>query len=179
MIFPNIVHIGPFICLYQSIGDVIVENVDKEFDNSIEEKISNDDGIVVIGEGVELEGRINDAKDTNIAGNYNGSIVSENILVSKQGQLKGDIKTQDITIDGRFTGDLKADNNLTINNSGKVKGNFEYSTLEVRFGATIEGMVKHTGSMSSFVQSDQSGPINGEENLSNTQSLNDQEEDIT
>ena len=120
MIFPNIVHIGPFICLYQSIGDVIVENVDKEFDNSIEEKISNDDGIVVIGEGVELEGRINDAKDTNIAGNYNGSIVSENILVSKQGQLKGDIKTQDITIDGRFTGDLKADNNLTINNSGKV-----------------------------------------------------------
>jgi cytoskeletal protein CcmA (bactofilin family) len=123
-------------------------------ENGIESNLdlisSNDQGIVVVGEGVALEGKIDNAKDTNISGQYSGSISSDSLHISKGGKLKGDIKTQDIIIDGNFSGDIRAEKTLLVNSSGKIKGNFEYSNLEVKFGAVIEGMIKHSGSLSSF-----------------------------
>ena len=111
---------------------------------------ANDNGCILVGEGVTLEGRIANAKDTNISGTYNGSVNSDSLYISKKGNLTGDIKTQDITIDGKFTGDIRTENSLVVNSTALAKGNFEYSTLEVKFGATIEGMVKHSGALSSF-----------------------------
>ena len=59
-----------------------------------------------------------------------------------------------MTINGKFTGDIRTENSLVVNSTALAKGNFEYSTLEVKFGATIEGMVKHSGSLSTFTPSE-------------------------
>ena len=124
--------------------------MENEIESNLDLISSNDQGIVVFGEGVALEGKIDNAKDTNISGQYSGSISSDSLHISKGGKLKGDIKTQDIIIDGNFSGDIRAEKTLLVNSSGKIKGNFEYSNLEVKFGAVIEGMIKHSGSLSSF-----------------------------
>lgn len=124
--------------------------MENETESNLDLISSNDQGIVVFGEGVALEGKIDNAKDTNISGQYSGSISSDSLHISKGGKLKGDIKTQDIIIDGNFSGDIRAEKTLLVNSSGKIKGNFEYSNLEVKFGAVIEGMIKHSGSLSSF-----------------------------
>ncbi len=124
--------------------------LDHNSDNEVNSPISNDNGSILVGEGVLLEGRIVNAKDTNISGTYNGSVSSDSLYISKNGNLTGDIKTHDMTISGKFTGDIRTENSLVVNSTASVKGNFEYSTIEVKFGATIEGMVKHSGSLSSF-----------------------------
>ena len=124
--------------------------MENETESNLDLISSNDQGIVVVGEGVALEGKIDNAKDTNISGKYSGSISSDSLHISKGGKLKGDIKTLDIIIDGNFSGDIRAEKTLLVNSSGKIKGNLEYSSLEVKFGAVIEGMIKHSGSLSSF-----------------------------
>ena len=128
----------------------IVIKMENEMETNLDLISSNDQGTVVVGEGVVLEGKIDNAKDTNISGQYSGSISSDSLHISKGGKLKGDIKTLDIIIDGNFSGDIRAEKTLLVNSSGKIKGNLEYSSLEVKFGAVIEGMIKHSGSLSSF-----------------------------
>ena len=127
---------------------------DHNSDDEVNSPVSNDSGSILVGEGVLLEGRIVNAKDTNISGTYNGSVSSDSLYISKNGNLTGDIKTHDMTINGKFTGDIRTENSLVVNSTALAKGNFEYSTLEVKFGATIEGMVKHSGSLSSFTPSE-------------------------
>ena len=143
--------------------------MDQKIESDLESQLSNDDGEVVIGQGVTLEGKIDSAKNTNISGVYNGSINSDSLYVTKEGKLKGDIKTQDITISGNFTGDVFAEKSIIITDTGIAKGNFEYGTLEVKFGATIEGLVKYSGSMSTFSQAESDYEKN--ETLSQTENL--------
>lgn len=133
--------------------------------SDLEIAVSNDNGTVVVGEGVKIDGRIEDAKDTHISGTYSGSVKSDHLIITESGNLSGDIKASDISISGNFTGDLIVENSLTINNSGKAKGNFEYKNLDVRFGATIEGMVKYSGTISSFPSD-----LNEDNNLSSSSS---------
>ena len=123
-----------------------------------------------------LEGRIVNAKDTNISGTYNGSVSSDSLYISKNGNLTGDIKTHDMTINGKFTGDIRTENSLVVNSTALAKGNFEYSTLEVTFGATIERMVKHSGSLSTFTPSEKI-PSQEEPHDLDAQSLDSSSED--
>jgi cytoskeletal protein CcmA (bactofilin family) len=133
--------------------DILMED---ESNQELDGIPANDNGCILVGEGVSLEGRIANAKDTNIAGTYNGSINSDSLYVSKNGNLTGDIKTQNVTIDGKFTGDVRTENSLVVNSTALAKGNFEYSILEVKFGATIEGMVKHSGAISPIAPAEKS-----------------------
>ena len=139
-----------FICYVIRLSSHIIISMENETETNLDLISSNDQGTVVVGEGVVLEGKIDNAKDTNISGQYSGSISSDSLHISKGGKLKGDIKTLDIIIDGNFSGDIRAEKTLLVNSSGKIKGNLEYSSLEVKFGAVIEGMIKHSGSLSSF-----------------------------
>ena len=132
------------------------EDTSLELDNNEDVISSNDQGTVVVGEGVRLDGRIENAKDTHIAGVYNGSVKSENINISDRGNLKGEIKTEDLTISGTFEGDIKVDKSMIVNSKAKVKGNIEYSLLEVKFGATIEGNIKHSAAVSSMAKPEES-----------------------
>ena len=128
--------------------------MENEIESNLDLVSPNDQGVVVVGEGVTLEGKIDNAKDTNISGHYSGSISSDSLHVSKNGDLKGDIKSQEIIIDGSFNGDIRAEKSIVVNSSGRIKGNFEYSNLEVKFGATIEGMIKHSGALSTLTYSE-------------------------
>ena len=67
--------------------------MENEMETNLDLISSNDQGTVVVGEGVVLEGKIDNAKDTNISGQYSGSISSDSLHISKGGKLKGDIKT--------------------------------------------------------------------------------------
>lgn len=128
-----------------------ISSNNNEDDNSM----NNDNGTVVIGEGVRLEGRIENAEDTHVSGTYNGSIKSENLNIENSGNIRGDISAQDIVISGKFDGNMKIENNISVNNTASVKGVFEYNTIQVSFGATIEGTLKHSGSVSSFTPANQ------------------------
>ena len=54
---------------------------DHNSDDEVNSPVSNDSGSILVGEGVLLEGRIVNAKDTNISGTYNGSVSSDSLYI--------------------------------------------------------------------------------------------------
>ena len=111
---------------------------------------SNDSKTLVIGSGVRMEGKIDGAMVSDIAGNYNGKIKSETVNVSQTGVFIGDINGSDINISGKVEGTIDSDEQLNINQSADIKGTIEYTSLKVSYGARVQGRIQHKGVVHSF-----------------------------
>ena len=111
---------------------------------------SNDSKTLVIGSGVRMEGKIDGALNSDIAGTFNGKIKSDSINVSQTGVFIGDVTGSDINISGKGEGTISSDEQLNINQSANIKGTIEYTSLKVSYGARINGRIQHKGVVHSF-----------------------------
>ena len=111
---------------------------------------SNDSKTLVIGSGVRMEGKIDGAINSDIAGTFNGKIKSDSINVSQTGIFNGDITGSDINISGKVEGTIDSDEHLNINQSADIKGTIEYTSLKVSYGARVQGRIQHKGVVHSF-----------------------------
>ena len=57
---------------------------------------------------------------------------------------------QEITISGSVDGEINSDDYLIVNNSANIKGIIEYSSLQVSYGARIQGTLRHRGTVQSY-----------------------------
>ena len=112
--------------------------------------IDNDAKAVNIGSGVRIEGRIEGAETSDISGTFTGTLKSSNININAKGAFSGDMLGQDITISGSVDGEINSEEYLTVNNSANIKGVIEYSSLQVSYGAKIQGTLRHRGSVQSY-----------------------------
>ena len=124
------------------------ENVSQEIVNN--DLNSNDSKTLVIGSGVRMEGKIDGAMNSDIAGTFNGKIKSDSINVSQTGVFNGDITGSDINISGKVEGTIDSDEQLNINQSADIKGTIEYTSLKVSYGARVQGRIQHKGVVHSF-----------------------------
>ena len=124
------------------------ENESKETLNN--DLNSNDSKTLVIGSGVRMEGKVDGAMVSDIAGNYNGKIKSDSINVSQTGVFIGDITGSDINISGKVDGTINSDEQLNINESADIKGTIEYTSLKVSYGARVQGRIQHKGVVHTF-----------------------------
>ena len=111
---------------------------------------SNDSKTLVIGFGVRMEGKIDGAMVSDIAGNYNGKIKSDSVNVSQTGVFIGDITGSDINISGKVDGTINSDEQLNIKESADIKGTIEYTSLRVSYGARVQGRIQHKGVVQNF-----------------------------
>ena len=111
---------------------------------------SNDSKTLVIGSGVRMEGKIDGAVNSDIAGTFNGKIKSDSINVSQTGVFNGDITGSDINISGKVEGTIDSDEQLNINQSADIKGTIEYTSLKVSYGARVQGRIQHKGVVHTF-----------------------------
>ena len=119
---------------------------------------SNDSKTLVIGSGVRMEGKIDGALVSDIAGTYNGKIKSDSINVSQTGVFIGDITGNDINISGKVDGTINSDEQLNINESADIKGTIEYTSLKVSYGARVQGRIQHKGVVHTFNNSEEEAP---------------------
>ena len=127
---------------------------------------SNDSKTLVIGSGVRMEGKVDGAMVSDIAGTYNGKIKSDSINVSQTGVFIGDITGSDINISGKVDGTINSDEQLNINESADVKGTLEYTSLKVSYGARIQGRIQHKGVVHTFNNVEEEAPSeSNEENV--------------
>ena len=127
---------------------------------------SNDSKTLVIGSGVRMEGKIDGAMVSDIAGNYNGKIKSESINVSQTGVFIGDITGSDINISGKVDGTINSDEQLNIKESADIKGTIEYTSLKVSYGARVQGRIQHKGVVHTFNNIEENPPSeNNEDNI--------------
>ena len=119
--------------------------------------IDNDAKAVNIGSGVRIDGRIEGAETSDISGTFIGTLKSSNININGKGAFSGDMLGQDITISGNVDGEINSEEYLTVNKSANIKGVIEYSSLQVSYGAKIQGTLRHRGSVQSY------SPVSNEE----------------
>ncbi len=110
----------------------------------------NDSKTVNVGSGVRVEGRIEGAETSDISGTLSGTIKSSNINITNTGVFNGDMSGQDISISGNVEGEINSDEHLIVNQSANIKGTIEYSSLQVSYGAKIQGTVRHKGTVHSY-----------------------------
>ena len=80
--------------------------------------------VTVISEGMKLKGRLYSPYPTKIQGSVVGEIISNGgITISKYSEVKGNIKTKNAVIGGKFTGNLIAAGKVEITSTGMFFGN--------------------------------------------------------
>jgi len=57
---------------------------------------------------------------------------------------------QDVVISGHVEGEISSEDTIIVNQSAKIKGTIEYSSLQVSYGAKLEGSLRHRGSIQNY-----------------------------
>ncbi len=125
-------------------------NAESSGDEIQSNPMDNDAKAVNIGSGVRVDGRIEGAETSDISGTLTGTLKSSNININSKGAFSGDMSGQEITISGSVDGEINSEDYLIVNNSANIKGVIEYSSLQVSYGARIQGTLRHRGTVQSY-----------------------------
>lgn len=99
-------------------------------------------GTVITGDvdfsaGLHLDGRIN--------GNVSGAVDSQSTLtVSEQGAVEGDVRVEDLILNGTVIGDVYANERAELAPNARVTGTVYYRLLEMAMGAEVNGQLVHS-----------------------------------
>ena len=121
------------------------ENID-----STPQDLDNDSKLVLVGSGVRVEGRIDGAESADVSGSLSGTLKSSRININTSGSFNGDMTGQDVVISGNVEGEITSEDTVIVNQSAKIKGTIEYSSLQVSYGAKLEGSLRHRGSVQNY-----------------------------
>ena len=124
--------------------------MDEENSDSISQDLDNDSKMVLVGSGVRIEGRIDGAESTDVSGSLSGTLKSSRISINSSGSFNGDMNCQDVVISGNVEGEITSEDTIIVNQSAKIKGTIEYSSIQVSYGAKLEGSLRHRGSIQNY-----------------------------
>ena len=96
-------------------------------------------GVLVIGEGVRLTGKIEAPGAVHVHGFVDGEVVASDINVGQSGRIEGSLSAQNVDLRGYAGDTVSAAKHVTIRSSATVVGNIKYQTIEIESGARIEG----------------------------------------
>ena len=105
--------------------------------------VDNSESSLMIGEGVIITGTIKANSKVTIQGTVDGDIECNSITISKSGNVKGKIKTDTITVEGKAEGEINADDVLNIKSQGHVSGKVFYGEIQIEEGGKISGEINH------------------------------------
>ncbi len=95
--------------------------------------------VTIIATGSKIKGDINLTASLHIDGEIEGSIHSENsVTIGSKGCVKGDIVTDNLIINGEFTGSAES-RTIEVLTKGRVKGKLIYAELTIEKGGLFEG----------------------------------------
>jgi cytoskeletal protein CcmA (bactofilin family) len=112
-------------------------------------------GSTVLGPNVTVEGTITGSEPVFVEGTVRGKIqLSSDLLVGTKGRVEATVHARNVTIEGRLTGDVSADDRVELVASATVDGNIKAPKIIVAEGAKFRGSVD----MGSRVPRDESAP---------------------
>jgi cytoskeletal protein CcmA (bactofilin family) len=96
--------------------------------------------VTVIGQGAKLDGTVVAAGSLRIDGQVKGQINAEgDVMLSSSSQVEADIRSQNVSVAGRFRGSLIVKGKAELTRGGRVDGNVTCKTLVVEEGAILQG----------------------------------------
>lgn len=100
-----------------------------------------------IGPSLLVEGEIKGDGDLLIEGQVRGKIQlpSSDVLISEPSRVEGNVCAKNATIRGEIIGDIEASGRVTIERTGRMKGNISASVISIEDGAQFKGLIKILG----------------------------------
>ena len=98
------------------------------------------DFATVIGPDARFKGELTFTGGVRIDGKFEGSIETQGkVLVSEGGELKAEVKANNVTLEGRLVGNLAAKDRVELKASARMEGDVRAAKLLVVEGATFVG----------------------------------------
>lgn len=107
--------------------------------------------VTVVGAGARLEGNVVSAGSMRIDGQVKGQINADgDVTLSPESQVEADIRAQNVTVAGRFRGNILVQQKVHLARGGRVDGNITSKSLVVEEGGVFHGqsIMDATGSAS-------------------------------
>jgi len=115
--------------------------------------------VTIVGTGARLEGNVVSAGNLRIDGQVKGQINADgDVVLSPQSQVEADIRSQNVSVAGRFKGNILVKGKAHLARGGRIDGNITSKTLVVEEGGIFHGqsiMDQGAGSASSSQQAAQ------------------------
>jgi cytoskeletal protein CcmA (bactofilin family) len=97
----------------------------------------------LLGRGSEFEGKLTFEGTVRIDGKFNGTIVTNDVLVVGEGaKIQAEISCGTIIVHGEINGDVKAKGAVELHHPARMKGNIDTPSLMIEKGVTFEGQCK-------------------------------------
>lgn len=109
--------------------------------------IAGESAISIIGPGMRIEGDVVTDGTVRIEGSIRGTVrAGKAVVLGQEGEVVGDIHTQDAVIGGRVTGTLVAESRLELQSTSVVEGEVCARTehLVLHEGARFNGQIQMT-----------------------------------
>ena len=100
-----------------------------------------EEGLVVIGRGTRVNGRITDCRVLDVHGIIEADVVAEKLIVREGGGIKGVVQTDNAEVHGVVEGTLTVHEFLDIRRTAHVTGDVEYRRLAIEAGAQVRGSI--------------------------------------
>ena len=99
----------------------------------------------IIAAGMTVTGDIDSAGVVKVEGRVEGSVrTARQVLIGRQGEVKGDIETREAVIGGRVEGTITATERVDVQATASVNGDIHTKSIVVQEGGKINGTVKMT-----------------------------------
>ncbi|HUR80598.1 MAG TPA: polymer-forming cytoskeletal protein [Thermoanaerobaculia bacterium] len=99
-------------------------------------------GTTFLGANITIEGTLGGSEPVVIEGAVKGHVkLSGDLLVGTKARLEATVHARNITIEGRVTGDISADERVELIASASVDGNIKAPKIVVAEGAHFRGSV--------------------------------------
>ena len=106
--------------------------------------------VTIVGAGARLEGNVVSAGSLRIDGQVKGQINADgDVSLSPQSQVEADIRADNVSVAGRFKGNIIVKGKAQLARGGRIDGNITSKTLVVEEGGIFHGQSIMDGSAAS------------------------------
>jgi len=105
------------------------------------------EGTTTIGRGASLRGDLRTTGDIVIEGNLEGSLHAEGarVTVGREANVHADVFAQEVIVEGRLMGALRATERVELRSSAAVEGSIFARRVSIEENAVVRGKVDPTG----------------------------------
>ena len=123
------------------------KNINKETFQSRPEpdmkKVENSSSSLMIGKGVTITGTIKAENEVNVQGTIDGDIDCKSVAIDKSGNVKGKVKAETMTVEGKVEGEININSILHIKSQGSVSGKVFYGDIQIDEGGKLLGEINY------------------------------------
>jgi cytoskeletal protein CcmA (bactofilin family) len=103
----------------------------------------------VIGQGTTITGDVSFPGGLHLDGTIKGRVTGEaetrsTLIVSEQGAVEGDVRVENLILNGAVAGDVFANERVELATNARVSGTVYYRLLEMAMGAEVNGQLVHS-----------------------------------